>query len=455
MFLPTTKIKSLRTTVLTAVILFIAQVMCYGQGDHSGEILAQTPIADSIVFVPRAPFSDTVPPLCQQREVADLLRKKGEPAKPPKKRLLMILPKIASNPTNGVMLGIAGTYGTHFGSAKTTNVSMITLSATVTSKQQFLSFIKSNVYLFNNKFFLQGDWRFNVFQGPTWGLGTSAPDTIGLDNVWFWEGADVSETEGAFNLKYNYTKFHEIINYRIKGHFYVGLGYQLDIYSKITDDELRLDTLPLQLTPHFAYSKIKGFDATNYTLSGMSLNLVFDSRDNLINSYKGQFINVQYRYNPKFLGSDQNSSSLWLEYRTYISVSKKTPRHLVAFWVFTDVQISGDRPYLTLMASGEDQLGRSGRGYIGGRFRGESFMYGEVEYRFPIGGCDSMLGGVVFANATTASNSRDVGLLDFIKPGFGVGLRIMINKEYRTNLNMEFAKGNKSQGFYLSGTETF
>ena len=56
------------------------------------------------------------------------------------------------------------------------------------------------------------------------------------------------------------------------------------------------------------------------------------------------------------------------------------------------------------MATGEDQKARSGRGYIAGRFRGESMIYGEVEYRFPISQCSQVLGGVVFINAATATN---------------------------------------------------
>jgi hypothetical protein len=108
------------------------------------------------------------------------------------------------------------------------------------------------------------------------------------------------------------------------------------------------------------------------------------------------------------------------------------------------------------MALGEDQRARSGRGYIGGRFRGEDLVYGEIEYRFPLLPCSEILGGVLFVNATTASNqSRDVGLFEYIKPGVGFGLRIMMNKYFRTNINLDFAFGSNSQGLYFSGTETF
>jgi len=107
------------------------------------------------------------------------------------------------------------------------------------------------------------------------------------------------------------------------------------------------------------------------------------------------------------------------------------------------------------MAIGEDKKARSGRGYIAGRYRGEDMLYAEAEYRFPIL-CSGILGGVLFVNATTTSNrGRDVNLFDYIRPAFGAGLRILINKSTRLNINIDFGIGLDSQGFYFSGTETF
>jgi hypothetical protein len=124
--------------------------------------------------------------------------------------------------------------------------------------------------------------------------------------------------------------------------------------------------------------------------------------------------------------------------------------------MFGNIRVTGRQPYLTLMATGEDQRARSGRGYIAGRYRGEDMVYGEVEYRFPISQCSKILGGVLFLNATTTSNqTRDVGLFSYIRPGGGVGLRLMLNKNFRTNITLDFGFGYKSQGFYFSGTETF
>ena len=417
----------------------------------SNSNLSYGQVKDSIQKIITKPPKD-----CEQKDIGDLFRKKDKPTKPPKKTMVLVLPNVSSNPANGFLLGAGGSVGWFFGPRETTRVSAAGFTAAFTTKNQFLSFIKSNVYTEGDMFFLQGDWRYYIYQAPTWGLGTNAPDTVNASSSMSWQGADLEETDGAYPLSYDYIKFHEIVNYKIAEYLYAGIGYHLDYYNNIKDDLLELDTLPRQLTPHYIYSKKYGFNSTKYMISGLSLNLVYDSRDNLMNPYKGYFVNINYRYNPVFLGSDQNSSSLWMEFRTYIPLAKKTPRHLIGFWAFGNFLTSGKQPYLTLMALGEDQKARSGRAHIAGRYRGEDLIYGEVEYRFPISQCSKIIGGVIFVNATTASNkTTGINLFSYVRPGIGFGFRFMINKNFRTNINLDFGFGHESKGIYFSGTETF
>jgi hypothetical protein len=62
----------------------------------------------------------------------------------------------------------------------------------------------------------------------------------------------------------------------------------------------------------------------------------------------------------------------------------------------------------------------------------------------------------VFVNATTANSPIDsLGLFESVKPGYGFGLRVMVDKKSRTNLAIDFGFGEKSTGFYLSASETF
>jgi hypothetical protein len=414
--------------------------------------LFQIPEAASAQNLP----GDTAANDCVQLQIGDLFSKNKTSTRPPKKSMILALPNVSYNPANGFTAGATGSIGFYIGPRESTRVSSIGFNLAVTSKRQLIATIKSNLFTSHNRFFLQGDWRFLIYNAHTWGLGTNAPDSIESPNIFVWQGAEVDQIEGGYPLSYHFIKLHEILNYQIGRNEYIGLGYHLDRFAKIKDHALQMETLPYELTPHYIHSKLNGFDSAGYTLSGMSLNLVYDSRDNQINAFEGYFAHLSYRVNPRFLGSSQGSSSLWMEFRTYQSVSHAVPRHLLAFWFFGNFLISGQQPYLTLMALGEDQRGRSGRGYIAGRYRGEDLIYGEVEYRFPITRCTKILGGVLFLNATTASNrSREVSLFQYVRPGAGFGLRLMLNKHFRTNVNIDFAFGHRSEGLYFSGAETF
>jgi hypothetical protein len=103
---------------------------------------------------------------------------------------------------------------------------------------------------------------------------------------------------------------------------------------------------------------------------------------------------------------------------------------------------------------------RSGRAFPQGRFRGHDLYYAELEWRFPINIIKSkpdLLGGVIFKNLTSASDrSTDVNLFQYIVPAAGVGLRIMIQKESRANLTIDYGWGPNGAGaFYLNLNEYF
>jgi len=211
------------------------------------------------------------------------------------------------------------------------------------------------------------------------------------------------------------------------------------------------------LFSHDAYNISKGFDTDKYTVSGVSLNMVMENRDNSVSPYEKNFAWVQYKINPSFLGSDQSSSLLMLDYRHYINLSETRKRHLIGLWAFGNFVVSGNVPYMSLPSLQWDMFGRSGRAYAQGRFRGESMVYGEAEWRFPLQKNKETFGGTVFVNAASL-NSKTTGekLMEQINPGYGVGFRVMINKQNRTTISADYGFGQKgNSGFYLNINESF
>jgi len=257
-------------------------------------------------------------------------------------------------------------------------------------------------------------------------------------------------------MKFNFVRLHQSASLKITEGLYAGIGYNFDGYYKIVDEKLRLNPGDSLITSHYAYSQYYGFSSSSYFTSSLNLNLLYDTRDNMINPYKGIYAMVSWRGGMKVLGNKDFASFFQCEWRSFHSLSKSNPRHLLAFWLMGNFSKPGDFPYLILPASSYDQRSRSARGYTQGRYRGNNFVYGETEYRFPISKYTGILGGVIFANATTTNNTaQSLKLFQSVRPGYGIGLRIMADKKSRTNLAIDYGFGNRSSGFYLAASEVF
>jgi hypothetical protein len=380
---------------------------------------------------------------------------------PPGSRKFKIVPfpVIAANPSSGFMYGLAPAAYWRMGNPANTSLSNLLSTILWTTKNQFLFTAKANTYFKGDQATMQTDIRYFDTSQPTYGLGTGPQSAKPIS------GNPIEYPDYPFRaipdeqmMEFQFLRVYNTFMYRYKDtRFFLGLGYHLDIHQNIEDNLLDLDTMPPAVTSHYGYSLKYEFDPKGYTSSGVSLNLLWDSRDNTVNPYKGFYAYGQFKVNPTWLGSDQKSNVLWLEYRDYFPVIASRPRHLVGLWLYGWFVTNGSVPYLDLPALGWDQFGRSGRAYTQGRFRGQQLIYSEGEYRFPLQRNKERWGGVVFVNATTATNKdANIRLYDYLDVGYGVGLRWMFSEDTRANVNIDYAWGNYgAQGFYLGMNEVF
>lgn len=384
---------------------------------------------------------------CPEISLPELFKKKDSVLvlKPAKNNFFLVIPIIGSQPATGFSYGFVSQY-TFKGKRVEDKYSSVNLGATYTEKKQLLVNAKNSVMLKNNKIFLSGDWRFYIFSQANYGLGTdiiphySEDDNFDLNNL-------------KEPMSYNYMKFHQTASWEIKNNYYVGAGVHVDWYTTITDENLNV--AEGQLTNHYNYSKKYDFNENEYFLNGLSLNLLYDSRDNQINTNHGMFANINYRFNPALSKNQYVSNMLFMEYRYFLPLSKLNKQHVFSIWATGQFVTSGKVPYLNLPSIGWDQRSRSGKGYTQGLFRGQQMVYFETEYRFPIL-CSNLISGTVFGNLTSASDKdRDIRLFQYIQPAAGVGLRILIDKATRTNLVLNYAWGRHSKAFYLNAGESF
>ncbi len=368
-------------------------------------------------------------------------------------RNMSLLPIVGYGPANGFVIGAAVGVTKLFGDRKTTNLSSALANITFTTKDQVLINLRTDIYTTNNKWYLPGDNRLLLFAQPTYGLGITGLDYSSY--TFSINGADVERSVLAQPMRYNYIRLYDAAIKKVYKTWYAGLGINFDLHYQIQDEALKLDTPNPYISSHYFYSRKYGFDTAQYATDGLSLQIVQDSRDNSIDPYTGYYLNLAFRLNPTWLGSSQQSTMLYTEFRDYFGVKKSRPRNLIALWLWGVFVTSGNVPYLALPAITWDTYGRSGRGYIQGRFRGTSMVYGELEYRFALSK-NGLFGGAVFANGTTASNpitSQD--LFASIAPACGFGLRIRMNKKDRTNICVDYGIGKGFSGIYFNIRETF
>jgi hypothetical protein len=350
-----------------------------------------------------------------------------------KDNFLLLLPVIGANPSAGFIYGGGLTYAytSELPNARASNISS---NVSYSTKGLMNLNIKSNLFSIRDRLFLNGDWRFFIISETTYGLGSSTKNT-------------------GQRLRYDFSRFHETASWRIIRNFFAGIGIHYDRQFKIYDNTA--DTAAVR-SYHYNYSIQHNFNPVQYTMSGFSINLIYDSRDNPINAYKGQFVNLNYRINNSIFGSTQNSSIFFIDYRAFLPVGDIEHHNVFAFWIYANSVASGNVPYLMLPAIGYDQRQKSGRGYAFGRFRGESMVYGETEYRFSISRRTGILGGVIFSNfVTTTNRNAGINLFEYIQPAYGAGLRLLLDKISRTRLQLDGAMGGGRPTIYFGIRETF
>lgn len=372
------------------------------------------------------------------------------------------LPILGANPTTGFILGFSPGFYWTMGNPKTTSMSSALAYILYTTNQQFFISLRSSTFLKDDSYFMLTDARFALNSQPTFGLGSN-PEFTNYTTV----GGDKEVSDNPYNkvprqemIAFSHIRFYNTFFKRVgESRFFAGAGYHLDHMYQIEDKQLDLAANPPVITFHEQHQRRIDMPTDKYTQSGLSANLLFDSRDNVANPYKGQYAFASWRLSPEFLGTTAKNSQLWLEYRTYINLNKNKPRHLLALWGWGWFQTGGKIPYMFLPATGWDMFSRSARPYTLGRFRGEDVIYTEAEWRFPlpIQKEKDRWGGVIFVNASTASNRAEkVGVYDYTKLGYGLGLRYMLNTAKRVNVSLDYGWGaHGAQGVFLNLQEMF
>lgn len=340
------------------------------------------------------------------------------------KPVISVVPAVGYTLVSRLAIVLSGNVA--FRTGPNSRVSSIVASTSYTQNKQFSIPMQTSIWSKDNRYNFIGDYRFYKFPQSTFGLGSSA------------------KMANEDPMDYKFIRFYETAYRRLSGNFYAGIGYMLDTHYDITDE----GNLNGMVSDYERYGK-----SSHSIASGFGLSTLYDSRDNGLNASKGAFVSLTYRSAMKGLGSTERWNSLTVDARKYFKFPANS-ENVIALWNFDWVVLNGSPAYLDLPSLSWDSNSATGRGYIQGRFRGAQMFYGEAEYRFRITG-NGLIGGVVFANASTFSAAQGTGL-QTIQPGFGPGLRIKLNKVSKTNISIDYGFGTQgSRGLFIDVGEAF
>lgn len=339
------------------------------------------------------------------------------------------LPFTSNVPGGSEVLVTSTTAGFYLGERKVTYISSVVFAPYTNFGSRFGLPVHSSLWLDSNKYNIEGQTYFLRYPEDTWGLGGGQPQT------------------NKIRVNYDYVRFYQSGLRRIRPYLYIGAGYNLDYYIKVNTNG------PVTLGDFSGYKYGTGQGKNSFS-AGATVNLLYDTRQNLFNPIPGSYVNIVYRHNAEFTGSDDNAQSMYIDVRRYFSLTEATSRkNLLAFWAYYWTTLSPGTPYLALPAIGMDPYNRSGRGIEQNRYRGNGLIYFESEYRKDISR-NGLFGYVIFANINSASQPGGYRF-SYVNPAAGAGLRIKVNKKSDTNFCIDYGVSRGYSDLILSLGEAF
>ncbi len=346
--------------------------------------------------------------------------------RPPKKRELVVLPAVAYTLEARLLASVTASVAFQRAEA---NLSTVSTTLTYTQNQQIILAVNGPLWTSHNHSLWLADYRLLHYPQRTYGLGSNshASDDIAMD--------------------YNFLRIHQSYYHRLglTGHLYAGVGYFLDSRWDIKS----VDNNGQRVTDISGYRVgIQG----RSTSAGLVASVLRDTRANALRPAPGEsYLSLSLRTNLRALGSNENYRLAQVDTRRYLRAGPAG--NVLAFWLYGDFVMGQSAPYLDLPATGWDTYSVTGRGYIQGRFRGTSLVYGEAEYRFSLTR-SRVLGGVVFVNGQSARHP--VTGYGQVAPAGGTGIRLCLNKQVGTYLAVDYAWGTEgSQGVFFNLGEVF
>ena len=328
----------------------------------------------------------------------------------------IVLPVVYYTPETSLAFGLGAMYYFRLsGQESKQRPSSVRTLLVYTQKKQWMIIFSPEFYLKNEQYLLQGNFMLSKFKSKFWGVG---PDTLEED-----------EEDYGYRVTDVFLKLQKKIFSRLN--FALQYEHQNNNVTEIKERGLLETGLFL--------------GSEGAKVSGLSLLVNWDSRDNIFSPSRGSFCQSAVTFFRKTFGSDYHFDRFNLDLRTYFRL---LPDHVLAihgFFSFT----SGELPFQMLPFLGGPMIMR---GFYQGRYRDRHAVVFHMEYRLPLW---RRLSAVGFASAGDVADKISRFILTNFKIAFGTGIRFALKPEEKLNLRFDIGFSRESVGFYFTLTEAF
>jgi len=333
-----------------------------------------------------------------------------------KKRTFLVAPQLARSPETGILTGLY--YLKLFKNLKDTNTrtSNIETFLSVTQKKQYFFRFNETILFDKERFILRGTSNIARYNEYFYGIGNNIDlkqkDTIELNFAYTTQRLTGKIARGCFlGLQY---QFYKTLN----------IGYiQNDILDKTANALGKNGSLTSGIGPVFLY----------------------DTRDHVIYSRTGSYLDASALFVKKFLGSNFEYTNITIDARKFIKFYKN---YVLCFQGLLNYNV-GNVPFRQLALMGGDVIMR---GYYLGSYRDKVMTCAQVELRLPI---YKFFGIVLFAAAGEVQSKLSAFNSNDIRYTAGMGLRFMFIKHERVNVGADVGFGKKTKGLYFGSGESF
>ncbi len=264
---------------------------------------------------------------------------------------------------------------------------------------------------FNKWYFKEDSWRAQFF--------------IGFGDFISQFFVDEVSTPDFYNFGTNATVLSTGLKRRIIPNLYGGINYTYAKYNSVFEDDI--------------------FPASSTVTHGIELNALYDTRDNVYYPRTGIKSDIKWINYGEWIGNDLEANKINTIFNTYLPT--RDNKDVIAAR-FSGTFGLGDLAFEQQTVVGGNDI----RGYSDGKYRGDTVLAVQGEYRLNV---TKRIGFVGFVGAATVYGSDNEDFNGIFLPGGGVGVRYGAFKAMKFNIGLDAAVGKDDWGVYFKIGEAF